>query len=515
VVTTRYGTRPVKIEQLTGPYEPNGQPDPHLGQPLQLGLFAWNIQGGSTGSKAVLADPDRYQNYWKWPLASKLITEAERIGFDYQVPFARWIGQGGDTDWNETCLESLTAAAAASSITSRMLQFSTAHSNYEFHPFHFAKFGVTVDHISDGRWGLNMVTGYSAKEYAAFGHIEPPEHDESYRRADEFFTLVKALWASDVPIIFEGEYYQCYGAYVNPKPTRKPRPLLMQAGQSPVGIDFACRHAEWIFQIQPQIENYRTVAKDIHDKAASYGRRVLVATQLWPIIDKTDAAAQATAEWIAEEIDHQATMNFIQSAKRQHISSTFGWIEAEEESADPYGGIGRDLFMRMGLGIGGPFSVLVVVAQNAFPDRNLGEVTAGSRFFRSMGSTVGAQLMGSLLSLWFAANLRERLPAEVREALGPERLAEASNPEALFVPEATASLREALSDAAPAVTDLLMEALRLGLADALRGLFVVTAGLMVVGFAIAVFLPEIPLRTMRDADLPAGKSDAAPAVPGG
>ncbi len=169
----------------------------------------------------------------------------------------------------------------------------------------------------------------------------------------------------------------------------------------------------------------------------------------------------------------------------------------------------------MGLGIGGPFSVLVVVAQNAFPDRNLGEVTAGSRFFRSMGSTIGAQLMGSLLSLWFAANLRERLPDEVREALGPERLAEASNPEALFVPEATASLRESLGAAAPAVTDLLMEALRLGLADALRGLFVVTAALMLVGFAIALFLPEIPLRTTRDADLPVEKADAAAPSAGG
>ncbi|MYI56052.1 MAG: LLM class flavin-dependent oxidoreductase [Acidimicrobiia bacterium] len=352
VVTTHYGTRPVRIEQLTGPYEPNGQPDPHLGQPLQFGLFAWNIQGGSTGSKAVLADPDRYQHYWRWPLASRLLSEAERIGFDYQVPFARWIGQGGDTGWSETCLESLTAAAAASAITSRMLQFSTAHSNYDFHPFHFAKFGVTVDHISGGRWGLNMVTGYSAKEYAAFGHIEPPEHDESYRRADEFFTLVKALWASDVPIIFEGEYYQCYGAYVNPKPTRKPRPLLMQAGQSKVGIDFACRHAEWIFQIQPTMEHYRNIAREIHDKAASYSRRVLVATQLWPVIDKTDAAAEATAEWIAEEVDHAATMNFIQSAKRQHVSSTFGWDEAEEESTDPYGGIGKERFLRMALGIG-------------------------------------------------------------------------------------------------------------------------------------------------------------------
>ena len=42
----------------------------------------------------MLADPERYQNYWQWPLASKLVTEAERIGFDYQVPFARWIGPG-------------------------------------------------------------------------------------------------------------------------------------------------------------------------------------------------------------------------------------------------------------------------------------------------------------------------------------------------------------------------------------------------------------------------------------
>ena len=166
----------------------------------------------------------------------------------------------------------------------------------------------------------------------------------------------------------------------------------------------------------------------------------------------------------------------------------------------------------MGIGIGGPFSVLVVVAQNAFPDRNLGEVTAGSRFFRSMGSTIGAGLMGSLLSGWFAANVHERLPAQVREALGPDRLAEASNPEALFVPEATASLRESLSTlgaAAPAVEDLLTETLRLSLADALGGLFVVTAGLMIVGFAIATFLPEIPLRTTRDADLPAERADAA------
>lgn len=165
----------------------------------------------------------------------------------------------------------------------------------------------------------------------------------------------------------------------------------------------------------------------------------------------------------------------------------------------------------MGLGIGGLMSVLIVVAQNAFPDRNLGEVTAGSRFFRSIGSTIGAGLMGSLLSVWFAANMQERLPERVRDALGPERLAAVSNPEALFAPDAIASLQASvatLGAEGEAVGDVLLETLRMSLADALIGLFVVTAILMGVGFLIATRLPEIPLRKTRDADVPAGEAGA-------
>ena len=164
-----------------------------------------------------------------------------------------------------------------------------------------------------------------------------------------------------------------------------------------------------------------------------------------------------------------------------------------------------------GLGIGGLMSVLIVVAQNAFPDRNLGEVTAGSRFFRSIGSTIGAGLMGSLLSVWFAASMQERLPEQVRDALGPERLAAVSNPEALFAPDAIASLQASvatLGAEGEAVGDVLLETLRVSLADALTGLFVVTAILMGVGFLIATQLPEIPLRKTRDADAPTGGASA-------
>ncbi len=347
-----YGQEPITADVLTGPFDPGGQPNTRSGQPLELGFFAWNIQGGATASKAVLTDPERYQTYWQWPIASRLVLEAERIGFDYQVPFARWIGQGGETQWNDALLESLTSAAAVSSITSRMALFSTAHTNFGFHPLHFAKFGATIDHISGGRWGLNLVSGYSAKEFAAFGNLEPLDHDVGYARADEFATLIKWLWTSDRPVVFEGEHYQAYGAYVNPQPTRKPRPILMQAGQSDTGIDFACRHVDWIFCIQPTIEEYRAIAERVHGTAAKYGREVRVATQVYPIMAKTDQEARAIADWVAEAVDRSATMNFIESAKRQSVSKTFGWGEAKSESDDPWGGIGKDRFLRMAMGIG-------------------------------------------------------------------------------------------------------------------------------------------------------------------
>ena len=70
--------------------------------------------------------------------------------------------------------------------------------------------------------------------------------------ADELVTLLKHLWASDDPVDFEGEHYQCYGGYVAPKPVRKPRPILMNAGQSDTGFDFACRQADWVFVAPPK-----------------------------------------------------------------------------------------------------------------------------------------------------------------------------------------------------------------------------------------------------------------------
>ena len=140
-----------RVDITRGPFDPGGQPDTRVGQPLELGFFAWNLRGGMAATKAALADPERTLDYWKWENSRKLIELAEHVGFDYQVPFGRWIGQGGATDFNGASLDFLASAAATAPITDRMALFSTAHVTYKFHPLHIAKIGATIDHISNGR----------------------------------------------------------------------------------------------------------------------------------------------------------------------------------------------------------------------------------------------------------------------------------------------------------------------------------------------------------------------------
>ena len=96
--------RGVKAEVFRGPFDPGGQPEAATGQPLELSFFAWNVSGGLSATKAVLSDPARYRDYWHWPTASKLLSEADRIGFDHQVQYGMWSGWGGATGWNDAGL---------------------------------------------------------------------------------------------------------------------------------------------------------------------------------------------------------------------------------------------------------------------------------------------------------------------------------------------------------------------------------------------------------------------------
>jgi len=339
----------IRAEVFRGPFDPGGQPETRTGQPLELALFAWNVQGGLTASKAVLADPAKYRDYWHWPSASKLLREAERIGFDHQVPYGMWSGYGGVSGWNDAGLDFATAGAAGAAVTERLGMFSTVHVGYRFHPMHIAKIGANIDFISGGRWGLNIVAGSNPADFLKFGFGQVPASDARYALADEFTTLMKYLWANDEPVDFEGEHFQCYGGFVAPKSVRKPRPVLMNAGQSERGFDFACRQADWIF-VAPntgRLEEYASLASKAHELAASYGRTVRVAAMCYSVIEDTDQQAEATLQWLRDEADIDAIRTYI----RAMTGTSVQYEDNPQDESDPWSGYGRDVFMKVCLGM--------------------------------------------------------------------------------------------------------------------------------------------------------------------
>ena len=341
--------RTVKAEILRGPFDPGGQPEAATGQPMELSFFAWNVSSGLSATKAVLSDPARYKDYWHWPTASRMLAHADRIGFDHQVQYGMWSGWGGATGWNSEGLDFATAGTASAMVTEHMNLFGTVHVGYRFHPMHIAKLGACADFVSNGRWGINVVAGMIHTDFAKFGFKERPPGSVRYDMADEFVTLMKYLWAYDDPVDFEGEYYQCYGGYVAPKPIRKPRPIIMNAGLSEEGFDFACRQADWVFAASPKgsLEDYRWAVEKAHSLAAKYGRRVRVGAMCYCVMEDSDAKAAETIAWLEEEADVEAIRFFMNQAV-----GTSSEMDVEG-GQDRYLGLGREQFMKVALGMHG------------------------------------------------------------------------------------------------------------------------------------------------------------------
>jgi len=155
------------------------------------------------------------------------------------------------------------------------------------HPYHVVRQLSTLDYLTKGRIGWNIVTGHLRGEHRAFG-LPDLEHDQRYDRADEYMALCYKLWDSipDGAIVadreravfaepdridvvhHDGDYFKC--DTVGPCwPSPQRRPVLFQAGTSPRGMEFAVKHADVIFAIQPELQSmkswmagYRALAKE-------------------------------------------------------------------------------------------------------------------------------------------------------------------------------------------------------------------------------------------------------------
>jgi alkanesulfonate monooxygenase SsuD/methylene tetrahydromethanopterin reductase-like flavin-dependent oxidoreductase (luciferase family) len=109
-----------------------------------------------------------------------------------------------------------------------------------------AKLAATIDHISGGRFGMNIVCGRSRDDLNLFGAPDL-EHDEWYDYASEWLEIVKRLWDEDGRFDYAGKYFNLKGATSHPKPLQRPYPALMNAGTSEVGQRWAAQNADMSF----------------------------------------------------------------------------------------------------------------------------------------------------------------------------------------------------------------------------------------------------------------------------
>ncbi|RHW28394.1 LLM class flavin-dependent oxidoreductase [Nocardioides immobilis] len=264
-------------------------------QKLKLGLFSFNTSNAMMATSA----PTSYE--LSWTHTKSIAQAADAMGMEVLVPVARWRGFGGDIDFAGESYETYTWAAAIAEATENIVVCSTSHVP-TVSPVAAAKQAVTIDHIANGRFGLNVVMGWFRPEMEMFGG-EQREHDIRYQFGDEWLSIVKRLWTEDEPFDVKGEYFNLKDVQGKPKPIQKPYPVLINAGSSAAGLDFSAKHVDINFIGMGSFEMGAEAVKAVRSKAAEYGRDISTMTYASIVCRDTEAEAKRDYQRLVDGID--------------------------------------------------------------------------------------------------------------------------------------------------------------------------------------------------------------------
>jgi alkanesulfonate monooxygenase SsuD/methylene tetrahydromethanopterin reductase-like flavin-dependent oxidoreductase (luciferase family) len=189
----------------------------------------------------------------------------DAAGIDFMLPIALDRLRGRD-ELSWSVLETMTWAAALLASTRHITIFATVHTTAN-HPVVAAKQIATMDHIGQGRAGLNIVAGWNEPEYRALGLTLPDDHETRYGYAQEWFDVVEALWTREKPFEWNGRYFHLNAVHSDPKPLFG-RPPIVNAAGSGLGRDFAARNADFLFN-RYQLLSRRSLGPEVE----GFGRR--------------------------------------------------------------------------------------------------------------------------------------------------------------------------------------------------------------------------------------------------
>jgi pyrimidine oxygenase len=265
-----------------------------------------------------------------WELNRDATLLAEEIGFDYVFSMAKWRGVGGKTRFWDYTVESLTLMSALAPITNRVRLIGSVPPTL-LHPAVFAKMAATLDHMSNGRYTLNIVSAANEAEYAQMGLL--PDGFQSYRYAytEEWLRIAKALW-TEPSVTFKGRFFNLEDCRSDPKPIQKPHPPIVCATGSDEGLEFVAEHCDAMF-VGGAADRLRVTTPRLHQAAEARGRNVKTHALILLVIADTDEEAQAMVEGYRRGADWDAMARVY--AWRMRKDDSGAAVNVQERLADP------------------------------------------------------------------------------------------------------------------------------------------------------------------------------------
>lgn len=271
---------------------------------MKFGVF---LPNGSNGYIPSCAAP-RYLPTFEHNKAISI--EAERQGLDFVLSMMKYRGFGGESGYWDACLETFTLMAGIAAVTDRIGLFPSV-TLLAHHPAVCARMVATIDDISGGRCGLNIVTGWNKPEYTQMGLWRGDDYyDRRYEYAADYLAIVKALWR-DGRVTHHSPYFDLDDCTVLPHPGRE-LPIVC-AGQSPKGVAFTAEHGDHNF-VMAHPSRLRAIVEGAQAQAAIHGRRVGTYALLGLVVAPTDAEARRIGEDIIAGADKGAIANILASA---------------------------------------------------------------------------------------------------------------------------------------------------------------------------------------------------------
>ncbi|MEH7419390.1 LLM class flavin-dependent oxidoreductase [Neobacillus drentensis] len=253
--------------------------------------------------------------------------------------------------------EPLTILSALAGVTSRIGLAGTVSTSYS-EPFTVSRQFSSLDHISQGRAGWNLVTSPLEKTALNYSKTieEHPDHAKRYRIAAEYLEVAKGLWDSweddafirdkESGVFFDpeklhqlnhkGDFFSVEGP-LNIARSKQGRPIIFQAGSSEAGKDLAAREADAVFTGHPTLQEAQKFYHDVKNRAAAFGRNsdeILILPGIEPIVGRTEEEAEEKYQEIANLVSIEQALNYLGRFFEHHDFSQYPLDEPFPELGD-------------------------------------------------------------------------------------------------------------------------------------------------------------------------------------